>query len=361
MRGKTMKKKLLILLLSILLIGSSCKKRAENEAQLEMIDGVTCIRNPDTPIYPDRTVVFEEELSIGGEDDAGNIILYQPFRFVVDERGNIYISDRQELVIKKFNSDGQHIQTIGAKREGPGEFQAAGAMAITPDGKLIVMDWRARRTSIFSADGAYEKSYKWRNFHLFIYFVTESSYTVDENVYSEERLRFIKTYDFAGKELVSFGQFTPPGVKIVTQGDSAFSIGLPYSPSSVFAGDCVREWLYHCLNDKYLIDVYDREGKIIRKIDRPYKPISFTDEDAKEYLASFDENPDSPFAKMARDVEMPSIKTITERMLVDEEGRLWVETNEEKEQEDRILTAYDIFNKDGYFEARIWSDIPPGL
>jgi hypothetical protein len=75
----------------------------------------------------------------------------------------------------------------------------------------------------------------------------------------------------------------------------------------------------------------------------------------------FEEDPESPFAKMAREIEMPSVKTVTERMLIDEEGRLWVETNEEQECNNRTFIAYDIFDSEGYYEARAWSDIRPGL
>jgi hypothetical protein len=347
--------------MSLLVIVTACKKGPESKAQVEVIDGVTHIHNSESPLYPERTLIFEEELSIGGENDAGNIILYQPWRYTVGDKGDIYVSDRQESVVKKFNSEGQYIQTIGTKGEGPGEFQAMGSMTILPDGRLIILDWRARRTSIFGADGVFNESYKWRNSHFDIYFVTESSYTVEENVYGEERQLFVKTYDFNGKERVSFGQFTPPGMKMSTQGNSAFSIGLPYAPASIFAGDSTRQRLYHCLNDSYLIEVFNKEGDIIIKIDRPYKPVPFTDKDAQEYLEPFEENPESPFAKMARDVEMPSVKTVTERMLVDEEGRLWVETNEELERDNRIFIAYDIFNNEGYYEAKIWSDIRPGF
>ena len=347
-------------LILFMFIFITCNKGPESAARVEVIDGVTHIHNTDTPLFPGRTVVFEEELSIGGEDDAGNIILYQPGRYTVNDKGDIYISDRQELVIKKFNSEGQLIQTIGGKGEGPGEFEAIGAFALLPDGRLIVMDWRARRTSIFDADGVFKESYKWRHSHLDVHLVSESSYTIQENLFVERQL-FVKTFDFAGNELVSFGQFTPPGNKLLVQGDSAFSIGLPFAPASIFTGDNSRQWLYHCLNDSYLIEIFNNEGRIIRKIHRPYKPVPFTGKDEQEFLEQFEENPESPFAKMAREVEMPKVKTITERMLVDEEGRLWVETHEEKERDNRTFIAYDIFNNEGYYEARVWSDIRPGL
>ena len=179
----TMKNILLVFLAFLLVLVMFCQKGPEDKAQVEVIDGVTCIHNPETPLYPDRTVLFEEELSIGGEDESGNIILYQPSRYAVDGFGNIFISDRQESVIKKFDLDGRYLNTIGAKGEGPGEFQNITAISILPGRRLIVLDWRARRTSIFSADGEYESSYKWRNSHFDINLVTESTYTIDERVY----------------------------------------------------------------------------------------------------------------------------------------------------------------------------------
>ena len=125
-----MKKLLAVFFISLLFTFMTCKKKAENEAQFEVIDGITHIHNAFTPLHPESTVVFEEELTIGGEDEAGNIILYQPGRYAVNDVGDIYISDRQELDIKRFNSKGHLKQTIGAKGEGPGEFQAIGSIAI---------------------------------------------------------------------------------------------------------------------------------------------------------------------------------------------------------------------------------------
>jgi hypothetical protein len=46
---------------------------------------------------------------------------------------------------------------------------------------------------------------------------------------------------------------------------------------------------------------------------------------------------------------------------VDDLGNLWVETNEEKIERGVKFTGYDIFNKDGFYEAKIWTDIRPGL
>lgn len=65
-----MKNLLSVFLMLLLVIVTACKKGPENKTQVEVIDGVTHIHNSESPLYPERTVIFEEELSIGGEDEA---------------------------------------------------------------------------------------------------------------------------------------------------------------------------------------------------------------------------------------------------------------------------------------------------
>jgi len=80
-------------------------------------------------------------------------------------------------------------------------------------------------------------------------------------------------------------------------------------------GDQNRDWLYHCLNNKYIIEVYDTSGKLFRKIDRPYEPVPFTKKDAEEYRAEFDDDPYGALRKAARNLKMPKVKTIVSRMI----------------------------------------------
>ena len=115
-------------------------QKPESNAQIEIIDDVECIHNTGTPLYPDKTVAFVKDLSISGEDQDGNIILFKPRLSIVDDKENIYLVDRQDQVIKVFDSDGKFIRTIGSKGSGPGEFQMIGDLVITKDGKLLVTD-----------------------------------------------------------------------------------------------------------------------------------------------------------------------------------------------------------------------------
>jgi hypothetical protein len=352
-----MKNSLIIFAVLGLMFFHGCSSKPES-ASVEIVDGVEIVHNPAAPQYPDWAVEFEEDLVIQGEDESGGIRFYLPRGIAVDQQGNIYISDYQDQDIKVFDSDGAYLQTIGRKGEGPGEFQALFDFAILSDGRLLAMDFRSRRTSLFSLDGKLQGSHPWRSPHLFLYLFDDSTYVIDEMIYGEETQLSVKKFDFEGNEIMSFGEFVPRGMKMVVQGDSAFSITVPSKPQSIFAGNLMRRHLYHCLNDSYLIEVYDYEGTLIRKIDRPYDPVPFTEEDAQDYFSEFEEG--SIYHKMAREVDLPKVKTITDKMTIDDSGNLWVATNEVKNENSITYRAYDIFNAEGIYILRKWSHIPLG-
>lgn len=142
-------------------------------------------------------------------------------------------------------------------------------------------------------------------------------------------------------------------------GGIAFGISVPHSPRSIFAADQARKRLYHCVNDQYMIEVFDENGNVIRRIDRPYEPLPFTSEDAEEFRSRYAES--ESMKKMVQGMAMPAVKTITPRMLVDEGGNLWVETYEKKKMDDKDVTAYDIFAPDGFYEAKVWVDVRPDI
>lgn len=360
-----MKKVLFIFVTLSFLILPACKKPVD-KARVEIIDGIEYIHNTETPMYPDKTVTFVEDLSIGGDNEEGNIILFRPRRFIVDQNENIYISDDHDLVIKVFDPNGKYLRAIGRKGEGPGEFKSIQSHAFLPDGRLLVMDSSANRSSFFDSSGNLIESYQWKKRLGRLHFVTNSSYIVNEYIYEEEwsingRKLWVKEYSFEGSEVCSFGEFVASKRKQVSEGNRSVTTGVPHSPESIFAADQNRQYLYHCLNNKYIIEVYDKSGKVFRKIDLPYEALPFTSKDADEFRAPFEKVQNELYKKLAKEMPMPKLKTITPYMLVDDLGNLWVETNEKKEEEDRIITAYDIFNKDGYYEAKVWLDKRPSL
>lgn len=355
-----MKRKLLCILV-LCSLGLACSQGDKPDADIEVVDGIALVHNVETPLFPNRTVVFEEELGISSEDEAGNIILFQPSQFTVDDLGNIYICDQQDFVIKVFDPQGKLIRSFGKKGEGPGEFQGILGMSFLPDGRMLLTDTSLRRSNLFDGSGNFLSSHKWRGFLLDLYLTTDTAYIANETIFGQPSRMFVKKFDFEGNELLSLGEFKPMGIKMLRSGDSMFAITLPYTPRSIFSSDTKRRLLYHCTNDSYLIEVFDAEGNLLRKIDRPYERLPFTEKDAQDYYDSFADNPSQVYVEMAKDVELPPVKTVTDQLLVDDSGNLWVELQERIEQGKSELTAYDIFDPEGIYMAKIWTEIQPTL
>jgi hypothetical protein len=350
-----------VLLAFTVVLGWGCAPSAP-EPRVETIGDVTVVHNPAQPLDPDWAIAFEEELTLGGDQGPEEAILYRPRSILVDERGDMYVSDYQDAVIKVFDAEGRFVRTIGRKGEGPGEFQAMTDTAFLPDGRLLVLDIRSRRTSLFDRNGNFLRSHPWKNSCFDILLTDAEGYLTDENVYAgEERKVLVTKFDFEGNQLERWGEFTAFGIQMKRVGDTMLSITTPYTPRSIFAGDQARGRLYHCLNHTYLIEVYEAPGKLVRKIDRPYTPVPFTKEDAEEYYDGFDRRGNAAFSQMAREVDLPEVKTITDGMGVDDLGNLWVGTNEIDESGGAARRAFDIFDPDGRYRARIWLDFAPGL
>ncbi len=348
------------LMLSVCFCFACCKKQ-KNTAAVEVIDGIEYVHNTETPQYPGKTVFFEEELSISSEDGKGNILLYRPGWYLVDRNGFVYICDLQDLEIKVFDAEGGIVRSIGQKGDGPGEFQNIGEIALLPDDRLLVLDWEAHRVSLFDIEGKFIKSHKFLNWSYDVFLTTNSFYVRDERIFGEKTKLVVKACNFSGNEIFTFGEFEPYHSQEIREAGQWFNVSRPFDVRSILAGDQKNARLYHCMNDTYLIEVYDQKGNLFRKIDRPYKPIPTKTEDKKKYLAGFADSSETHLALIDKYVQMPPVKTITDRMVVDELGNLWVETNEEKEEHGKTYIAYDIFDENGIYMANVWLDISPEI
>ena len=132
------------------------------------------------------------------------------------------------------------------------------------------------------------------------------------------------------------------------------AVSVPYAPLSVLTGDDRFQRLYHCLNDSYLIEVYNAEGRLFRRIDRPYERVRVTAADKEEYLART-ASASKEVRELYESLAWPDVKTVTDRMLCDDRGFLWVATNEVKDEAEKKVTAYDIFDAEGSYDARVWA------
>ena len=68
--------------------------------------------------------------------------------------GGVAVLDGQAAQVRLFGSDGAYQMTLGAKGQGPGEFQSPIALALLPGDTLAVFDAGPRRITRFGLDGS---------------------------------------------------------------------------------------------------------------------------------------------------------------------------------------------------------------
>ncbi len=326
-------------------------------ARVETIGGVELVHNPATPLHPARSVRLVEELAIAPTDAAGKILLSRPGSYAVAADGRIAIGDDQDQVIQLFAADGRHLRALGRKGQGPGEFGSVGSMIFLADGSLAALDWGNQKTVTFGPNLELRGEAKWLSRRVEIFFQSADGLVMSEYQFSgQDRKLPVKAFGADGAERRTFGEFSEPEFKPLRTGHMTIAISTPYSVQSILAGDRANRRLYHCRNDRYRVEVYDESGRLFREIDRPYERPPFTAEDADEYRHGFDRNRNRSFAELAAKVELPKVKTVTERMVVDGRGFLWVSTFEKRAEGGRDLAPWDVFDADGRYDARVWLD-----
>ncbi len=102
----------------------ACSKKAQDlrwSANIEIVDGIKVITNPEEPKFGVFAFDLEEELSIGDVNDED---YFFPRRVTlnVDDDGNIYVCDGGNIRVQKYDKNGTYLRTIGRQGQGPGEY-----------------------------------------------------------------------------------------------------------------------------------------------------------------------------------------------------------------------------------------------
>ncbi|MFQ6108748.1 MAG: 6-bladed beta-propeller [Candidatus Aminicenantales bacterium] len=323
-----------ILTLLVLSLVSGCKKKGlEWKGSVETIDGVQVIMNPKEPLFPGGFLSVVEELNIGKKEGPEEYRFSMVRSLDVDVQEQIYVLDSKESIIRVYDREGHHLRSFGKPGQGPGELERPRGISIY-DSQVLVAEI-GRKLSVFSLEGE------------FIRRISTKEYWV-----------LSARCDSAGNIIVTEGHLDPDKplyrvLKFDPEMNLLFKIAESPAPNAVKGFNpfmAVSYWTvdYHdCITygypADYTIQVFSPEGKLLRKIRREYDPVPISEEEKKEFLR--EERP--PQIK----ITFSKYHSAFRRFLIDEEGRLYVQSWEKDPQSGHYF--YDVFDPEGRYLTRV--------
>jgi hypothetical protein len=98
-------------------------------------------------------------LSAIGPSGTGEATPQRPHGMAADGNGNMWVVDKFNNRVLKFNENGEYLSQFGSAGTGPGQFMEARGVAITADGKIWVTDAATARVQQFSPTGQYLRQF----------------------------------------------------------------------------------------------------------------------------------------------------------------------------------------------------------
>ena len=342
---------------------------------MDTIGDTTIVRTLSGSVWGTEATLVPE-VSIGELEGRDEYLFGRIVSLAVDSDRNIYVFDEQALHVRIFDAAGTYITTLGREGEGPGEFSRAEAIAVLPDGRLLVRDPGNMRVQVFEpASGGTEE---W-------VYNSGNTYRFGAPLYTDVGGRtFLLTSDQSSDDIVivlgpdgthldtlpepsmDFERFV---VKAETENSSVTS-SVPFTPRFFWAVHSSGHFLTG-LSADYRIDLARDDG--VLRIERAYNPVPVSDAERAYRRESLERMIRRSVPDWTWDgPRIPDYKPIFDELLTGRDGRIWVRLttvgqrveNENHDPENpfsvpvtwRESTRYDVFEPDGTYLGVV---VPP--
>ncbi len=341
----------IFLFLPVLMMFFSCggpkaEPKPEWKGTIEEVNGVTVITNPNEPLYGELVLELEEDLSIGREDND-NYMFFRIIDIKVDADGNIYVFERGNMRVQKFDRDGNFLCTIGRQGQGPGEYQRPIELIID-DKRGIIGVKDMMKLIFFDKDGNYlDKDISFEKY--FHDLLIDSNGTLwgfcfdregDDEV-TADLFKILIKISSEGQIAEKFGKFLDDHYRERLDSGAVLSMstGEEYDLHFSLLGE---QNIVYGYSKEYELNVMDLKGNLHTKIIKvePYK--NFTAEER---------------GKQKR-AKLPEYKPFFYSIFTDSEDRIYARKSSGHRLEN-VERIFDIFSKGGYYLYRTVCPLTP--
>lgn len=324
-----------ILATTLLIHAGACRNQQDGwKGKTEIELGIEIVKNPDNPVLDASVLHFEEELSLGEMEGGEEHPFSRISGIAVDREERIYVLDYAEARVKVFDRNGHYLRAIGKKGQGPGEMASPFSISITPEEAVMIQDLNNHRIMFFSLDGNFIKSVSTAEW-IMVGSKTDSLGNIValiSNARPDKQVLELMKFDKELKPLITYRTISLPNREPVYN---------PFSPQLSWT-ITINDYLICGYPENYELEVYDPEGKPIRKIHKDSKPVRVLKdeiEEAKKRLPG-------PMR-----LDIPKYHSAYRDLTADEEGRIFVRTWEKMENGKGYY--FDIFDPSGKYLVKI--------
>lgn len=255
-------------------LNPACKTQDQGKWAGKILEqnGYILVENPNTPIYSDKILELKEELSFGGKTDQEEEYFWERLTQIeIDSQGRIYALDIRSKKIQVFDESGNYQHSIGRFGQGPGEYQYPWCIDVYRKDKLAVLDFSRRSLLHYTTQGNFDEKTELSSFGTCQKFVLQPSREFIGQ-FSSRAVESLKIIDLENKDILVAAEKKYEKTPLLTA----------ISPKLIW-NSYKNDQILWGISDKYLINICDDKGRIIRKIMKPYKRIKIPPDEMEDY------------------------------------------------------------------------------
>ncbi len=326
---------------ALVLVCSVLAFSVADKADIRLADkaDVQIIENKAKPSGSER-LILTKEITIGKLEQGGSAFGTVAGADATAD-GRIFVLDFKAKKVDVFDPNGKKLKEFGQEGQGPGEWNAPSGLQLLSDRELMINDGGNRKLIYLDLEGKMTR---------------EVSYA--------KKLAMMKVIDCGGQYLSSeMGMEGNSIAYTIAKYDADFSQlfkidtllmasplgGGKINPFAIAYDYCLdgRGNIIYARSSSYEIKYFNSEGQLIKIVRKEYRPQSISQKDKEEILKQIPETTGMNLKEM---VVFPDNYPAFSGFFVDEENRLYVRTYEKGKTKDSYLV--DIFSPEGKLVTR---------
>jgi YD repeat-containing protein len=244
-------------------------------SEIAVVDPAGASEPPEEPESEEESLQPPTYSSSFGATGTGNGQLKAPSDVAVDPQGNLWVADKSNNRVQKFNSKGEYVSKFGSEGTGNGQLKGPSALALDTKGNIWVVDHGNHRVQKFTENGVYVSQFG-------TYGSSNGQLNGPEGIAIDPKGNIYVSDSSRVQKFTEKGEFL---LRVGTKGSGAGQIS---EPGGMAIGPGGNVWIADWANNR--VAVFTEGGEFVRQFgssgtgDGQFKHPNSIDVDGKGYV-----------------------------------------------------------------------------